>query len=162
MTKIIRENTGGSGNDPDAIHDNVAGEIDAITLKATPVNADLLIIEDSAAGNAKKKATAQSIAQLGGANIQEINWTVSSDNVTSEAILLKSGFVFSEEATFNSGRLSSVSYLTSLDDDLYTARPDLTGVGGVNDQNGSDLFIKVVAVYQSGETGITKIFSTYS
>ena len=41
--------------DPNAIHDNVAGEIVAITEKTTPVDADLLIIEDSAASNAKKK-----------------------------------------------------------------------------------------------------------
>ncbi len=44
-----------SGTDPDAIHDNVAGEIAAITEKVTPVAADVLVIEDSAAANAKKK-----------------------------------------------------------------------------------------------------------
>ena len=43
------------GSDTDAIHDNVAGEIAAITEKATPVDADLIVIEDSAAGNAKKR-----------------------------------------------------------------------------------------------------------
>ena len=43
------------GADATAIHDNVAGEISAITEKATPVNADLLLIEDSVAGNAKKR-----------------------------------------------------------------------------------------------------------
>lgn len=52
---------GGSGNDPDAIHDNVAGEISAITSKPVPVNADILIIEDSAAGDAKKKVTIGSL-----------------------------------------------------------------------------------------------------
>lgn len=41
--------------DADAIHDNVSGEISLITEKVTPVNADLIIIEDSAASNAKKK-----------------------------------------------------------------------------------------------------------
>ncbi len=41
--------------DDDAIHDNVPGEIDAITEKVTPVGADQIIIEDSAAGDAKKK-----------------------------------------------------------------------------------------------------------
>jgi len=46
---------GGSGTDSNAIHDNVAGEIAALTAKATPVNADLLIIEDSADSNNKKK-----------------------------------------------------------------------------------------------------------
>ena len=41
--------------DSDAIHDNVAGEISAITEKTTPVAADLLLIEDSADSNNKKK-----------------------------------------------------------------------------------------------------------
>jgi hypothetical protein len=45
----------GSGTDPDAIHDNVAGEIAAIAEKTTPVSADLLVIEDSAAANVKKR-----------------------------------------------------------------------------------------------------------
>jgi microcystin-dependent protein len=41
--------------DADAIHDNVAGEIAAVTEKATPVSADLLLIEDSADSNNKKR-----------------------------------------------------------------------------------------------------------
>jgi hypothetical protein len=45
---------GGTYADSTAIHDNVTGEILAITGKATPVGADVLIIEDSAAGYAKK------------------------------------------------------------------------------------------------------------
>jgi len=42
-------------SDPDAIHDNVSGEISALTEKATPASADLIIIEDSASSNVKKK-----------------------------------------------------------------------------------------------------------
>ena len=42
-------------SDAAAIHDNVAAEIAAITEKLTPIAADLLLIEDSAAANAKKK-----------------------------------------------------------------------------------------------------------
>lgn len=45
----------GAGLDTTAIHDNVASEISAITEKVTPVFADLLLIEDSAASNAKKR-----------------------------------------------------------------------------------------------------------
>ena len=44
-----------AATDTDAIHDNQAGEIAALTEKATPVSADLLIIEDSAASYGKKK-----------------------------------------------------------------------------------------------------------
>lgn len=44
----------GSGSDPDAIHDNVAGEIVAITEKTVPVGGDWVIIEDSENSNNKK------------------------------------------------------------------------------------------------------------
>ena len=54
----------GAATDADAIHDNVDGEIAAVTLKAAPVSADLALIEDSADTNSKKRVTAQSIADL--------------------------------------------------------------------------------------------------
>ncbi len=50
-----------AGFDAEAIHDDVAGEIAAIALKAVPVSADLLLIEDSAAGDAKKRITIGSL-----------------------------------------------------------------------------------------------------
>jgi hypothetical protein len=46
---------GGPGTDTTAIHDDTSGEISAITEKASPVSADLLIIEDSESSNAKKR-----------------------------------------------------------------------------------------------------------
>jgi len=52
--------------DGDAIHDNVSAEISALTEKTTPVNADLLIIEDSAASNAKKKIQIGNLPSGGG------------------------------------------------------------------------------------------------
>ena len=45
---------GGAGTDTDAIHDNIASEISAITVKGTPVGADFMVIEDSADSNNKK------------------------------------------------------------------------------------------------------------
>lgn len=45
---------GGAGNDPDAIHDNVAGEIAAITEKPAPVANDLVLVEDDADLHNKK------------------------------------------------------------------------------------------------------------
>lgn len=48
---------GGSGTDPDAIHDNVAAEISAIAAKAVPTTSDYLLIEDAAVANAKKSIT---------------------------------------------------------------------------------------------------------
>ena len=53
--------------DADAIHDNVNGEINAITAKATPVGADVMVIEDSAASFAKKLVTLTNLfSALGG------------------------------------------------------------------------------------------------
>jgi hypothetical protein len=51
----------GSGTDNDAIHDNVSGEISAIAEKTSPVGDDWLVIEDSAASNAKKKVKVSSL-----------------------------------------------------------------------------------------------------
>lgn len=51
----------GSGTDPDAIHDNVAGEIQAVTEKTSLVDNDEFIIEDSAASGAKKSLKASAI-----------------------------------------------------------------------------------------------------
>jgi len=53
---------------PSAIHDDTAGEFAAITLKASPVSGDLLLIEDSAAGNAKKYITVGSLPAGGEVN----------------------------------------------------------------------------------------------
>jgi len=47
---------GGAGTDTTAIHDNTSGEISAVTEKASPVSADLVLIEDSESSNAKKRA----------------------------------------------------------------------------------------------------------
>jgi len=46
-----------SDPDPNAIHDNVSGEIAAVLAKTTPVDADVALIEDSAAANAKKSVS---------------------------------------------------------------------------------------------------------
>lgn len=52
--------------DEDAIHNDVAGEINAVTSKATPVAADVLLIEDSAASWAKKKIALTDLLGGGG------------------------------------------------------------------------------------------------
>lgn len=48
-------------DDAEAIHDNVSGEINAVTVKGSPESDDIVLIEDSAATFAKKKATLGSI-----------------------------------------------------------------------------------------------------
>lgn len=52
----------GSGTDVDAIHDNVAAEINAIASKGAPVGADVIVIEDSDATFDKKSTTLGAIS----------------------------------------------------------------------------------------------------
>lgn len=51
----------------DAIHENVASEINGVTEKVTPVDDDVVLIEDSAAGFVKKKAK---VSKIGGAGTE--------------------------------------------------------------------------------------------
>jgi len=53
--------------DDTAIHDNIASELSAVTVKGTPVAGDFLLIEDSAAGNVKKSVLWGTITGSGGA-----------------------------------------------------------------------------------------------
>jgi hypothetical protein len=52
---------GGAVTDTDAIHKSSSGEIASISAKATPVAADLFLIEDSADSNSKKRVQLSSI-----------------------------------------------------------------------------------------------------
>ena len=69
------------GADSTAIHDNTSGEILAITAKGTPIDADLLIIEDSAASNVKKRVTIGTLPfpQGSGTNGNLVRWVASND-----------------------------------------------------------------------------------
>lgn len=58
--------TAAAGNDPDAIHDNVANEISAITEKLTTAGDDLILIEDSEDGGEKKGLKIENLPSLGG------------------------------------------------------------------------------------------------
>jgi alpha-tubulin suppressor-like RCC1 family protein len=67
------------GGDATAIHVDAANEISGITLKATPVAADLLVIEDSQAANVKKRITIGTIDHdtlLNFVANEHIDWTV--------------------------------------------------------------------------------------
>ena len=60
------------GADGTAIHDNVAAEISSLTEKATPVSADLIIIEDSAALHSKKKVQIGNLPSGGGGGSSDL------------------------------------------------------------------------------------------
>jgi hypothetical protein len=61
QTLGVKWATPSGGADNDAIHDNVAAEISAVTEKTAIVSADLVLIEDSEASNAKKRAQVGSL-----------------------------------------------------------------------------------------------------
>jgi len=58
-----------SHTDTNAIHDNVSGEIAAVAEKLTPIGGDFLLIEDSAATNAKKRITIDNLPYLSQAEV---------------------------------------------------------------------------------------------
>ena len=64
---------GGGSTDSDAVHVNVAGEINGISAKATPTSSDLLIIEDAADSNNKKKITIGNLPATSDANAVHVN-----------------------------------------------------------------------------------------
>ena len=59
---------GGGGSDANAVHVNVGGEINGITAKGTPTSSDILLIEDAADSNNKKKITIGDIPSSGSAS----------------------------------------------------------------------------------------------
>jgi hypothetical protein len=77
------------GADSTAIHDDTGGEIAAVTEKPTPVAADIVLIEDSAAANAKKRAQ---IANLGlGIKLDDL--ATPDDNTDLDAALTRHGLL---------------------------------------------------------------------
>ena len=63
----------GTGTDSDAVHVNVGSEISGVTAKATPTTSDLLLIEDVADSNNKKKITIGDIPSTPDADAVHIN-----------------------------------------------------------------------------------------
>ncbi len=91
------------GADATAIHDNESGEILAVALKAVPAGADVVLIEDTAASNVKKRTTAQAIADLAGGTALNNNFVFAYDTTT-QAIGVAStyqGLDFSNNAELN-------------------------------------------------------------
>jgi hypothetical protein len=70
-----------SGADSTAIHDNVAGEIAAVTSKATPGASDLLLIEDDASSDNKKRATIGSLRFGEPTTVYELDWSAESSQL---------------------------------------------------------------------------------
>lgn len=70
----------GGGSDTDAIHDNIANEINAVTEKTEAARDDVFIVEDSDASWAKKKVEVGTLGGNGGPDLKKLgiiasNWT---------------------------------------------------------------------------------------
>lgn len=72
---------GSPGIDSTAIHDDVAGEIAALT-SVTAAAGDHVLIEDASDANNKKRVTAQSIADLGGGSLGAVDVQTFTSNGT--------------------------------------------------------------------------------
>lgn len=81
--------SGGGGNDTNAIHDNIAGEINAINEKVTVVDGDVLIIEDSETSYAKKKVLMSNLPTAsGGGSSTFLGLTDSPSSYSGQALKL--------------------------------------------------------------------------
>jgi hypothetical protein len=108
------------GADATAIHDNVANEINAITLKGTPVSGDYLLIEDSAAAGVKKYCTVGSLPAGSEAN------DLATDGVTGiidDQVVIGSGAGTAAYHTLPNG---AVAYATATNTVSQAAAADLT------------------------------------
>jgi hypothetical protein len=93
----VTDNTGGSvsvsisATDSAAIHDNAASEIHAVTEKATPVDADEILIEDSADSYNKKRVQIGNLpGGTGGVTVEDDDGTPS---VAATTLVFPSGAV---------------------------------------------------------------------
>lgn len=66
VAERVKDLEDGGGTDTNAIHDNVASEIHAITEKTTPVDDDEILIEDSADSYNKKRVKISNLPSGGG------------------------------------------------------------------------------------------------
>lgn len=103
------------GGDSNAIHVNVANEITGITQKATPVDADEFVIEDSAASYVKKAVTWANIkatlhAYLGGLYLK---LDASNDPITNpleiQGAITATGVIENVNATAKTGNYTLVA-----------------------------------------------------
>jgi len=107
------EITSTGGTDIDSIHDNVAGEIAAVTTKATPIAADVVLIEDSADSFNKKKVTISDILNVAGP--RAVRWVV--DGTTDDHMVTIPGAAMADDSyvvVATQASLSGVSGIYSI------------------------------------------------
>ncbi|WP_109852800.1 hypothetical protein [Aquimarina sp. AU58] len=110
---------GGNATDVNAIHSNVSNEVNSLTEKVTPIGADVLVIEDSADSNNKKKIQIANLPSSGGAtNLTYSNGVIQSDTGTDATI---------PSATNSVNGLATSAQVTKLEGIETGATADQTG-----------------------------------
>lgn len=89
--------------DTDAIHDNVANEITAITLKAAPTIADVLLAEDAAAAAVKKSVTIGAVLKAAG----------QVSNLTAAVPLVTDTFAFEDQSDTDAMKQATIQEILS-------------------------------------------------
>ena len=104
----------GGGTDANAVHVNTGGEINGITAKATPTSSDILLIEDSADSNNKKKITIGDLPATSDANAVHVN---ASNEITAitEKTTVSNADEFIIEDSADSGNKKSIKRKTVVD-----------------------------------------------
>ena len=115
----------GAGTDAAAIHDDVAGEINALTLKSTPTTSDMVLIEDAADSFNKKKAAWPS---TGGGGSSATIFSFAADDLRMPDPV--GPLVDVETATASAALTFDIAIPTHIDGDLLVAVVSNAGISG--------------------------------
>jgi len=131
---------GGGGTDVNAVHVNVASEISGITAKATPTTSDIILIEDAADSNNKKKITIGDLPASAADTIYTADGTLTGDRT----INLNSAYdlIFENSGSSSNFKLNNASngYVLNNRSGGIKIRPSLAGNQPLVISNTSDNF----------------------
>jgi len=145
-----------SHTDSTAIHDNVSGEISLITEKTTPVNADLVIIEDSADSNNKKRVQVGNLPGGGGAStLSDLTDTSITTPSSGDSLVYQAGNytdIVSMQFLNHRYKLDELAGTTATDsegslDGTYTNSPTLGSTGFTSETGTSVTFSRASSQY---------------
>ena len=104
----------GGGTDANAVHVNTGGEINGITAKATPTSSDILLIEDAADSNNKKKITIGDLPATSDANAVHVNAANEITAITEKTTVANADEFIIEDSA-DSGNKKSIKRKTLID-----------------------------------------------
>ena len=157
-------------NDPDAIHDDVAGEINALTVKGTPTVSDVVLLEDVADSNAKAKSTIQNLPTALDANAIHVDTAAEISAIASE----KTAIVGADMALIEDSEASyAKKYIEVVDRPVIAEMSNLwqrpaTAHAEDDEFDGSSLdaawyaYNYITAAYESLVTGLDTYDGSYS